>query len=106
MNFNETTKPKRSLGTLRKSTKTKPRSSDLTGQLRLQRHTAAAIVKQFSEEQEEVVCNLAGWKNRDYGGAYLTAEISPRFVPRATSDAGDIIESIINDPEEENIDVI
>ena len=32
----------------------------LTGQLRLQRHTASAIVKQFGEEQEEVVCNIAG----------------------------------------------
>jgi hypothetical protein len=99
MNFNDAIKPKRSLGTLRKSIKTKPRCPDLTGQLRLQRHTAAAIVKQFSEEQEEVVCNLAGWTNHDHNGAYLTVEISPRFIPRVTNEPGDIIESIINDQE-------
>jgi hypothetical protein len=106
MDFNEVIKPKRSLGTLRKSTKTKPRSPDLTGQLRLQRHTVSAIVKQFGEDQEEVVCNIAGWKNHDYGGAYLTIEISPRFVPRTTSEPANVIETIINDQEEENIDVL
>jgi len=106
MDFNEVIKPKRSLGALRKATKSKPKSPDLTGQLRLQRHTVSAIVKQFAEEQQEVVCNIAGWKNHDHGGAYLTVEISPRFVPRATNEPRDTIESIINDQEEENIDVI
>ena len=106
MNFNDAIKPKRSLGALRKSAKTKLRSPVLTGQLRLQRHTASAIVKQFGEEQEEVVCNIAGWKNHDHGGAYLTVEISPRFVPRAATEPGDIIKSIINEQEEENIETI
>lgn len=83
MTFNDVIKSKRSIGALRKANKTKPRSPDLTGQLRLQRHTASAIVKQFGDEHvEEVVCNIAGWKNHDHCGAYLTVEISPRFVPR------------------------
>jgi hypothetical protein len=30
----------------------------------------------------EVVCNIAGWKNQDQHGSYLTVEISSRFVPR------------------------
>ena len=43
-------KQKLSLGALRKANKTKPKSPDLTGQLKLQRHTAAAIVEQFSHD--------------------------------------------------------
>jgi len=101
MTFNDVIKPKRSLGALRKATKSKPRSPDLTGQLRLQRHTAAAIVKHFGDGQEEVVCNIAGWKNHDHSGAYLTVEISPRFVPRV-AEQEDIIDSVINDQEEDD----
>ena len=72
---------KRSLGALRKANKTKPRSPDLTGQLKLQRHTAAAIVEQFNQDHiQEVVCNIAGWKNQDHNGSYLTVELSPRFT--------------------------
>ena len=93
-------KPKRSLRGLRKANKTKPKSPDLTGQMRLQRHTAAAIVKQFSEgSADEVICNIAGWRNQDHNGSYLTVELSPRFVARAPNDQDDIIDSIINGKE-------
>jgi hypothetical protein len=65
MQLDKTIKQKRSLGALRKANKTKPRSPDLTGQMKLQKHTAAAIVEQFSHgDIEEVVCNIAGWKSR------------------------------------------
>jgi hypothetical protein len=100
MNFNEVIKPKRSLGALRKATKTKPRSPDLTGQFKFQRHTAAAIVDQFGHDDgEEVVCNIAGWKNQDYNGPYLTVELSPPFVARTQVEGDDVIDSIINDKE-------
>jgi hypothetical protein len=36
---------KRSLGALRRASKTKPKSPDLTGQMKLQRHTAATILE-------------------------------------------------------------
>ena len=75
-------KQKRSLGALRKANKTKPKSPDLTGQMKLQRHTAAAIVEQFThDDTEEVVCNIAGWRNEDYTGPYLTVELSPVSLP-------------------------
>ena len=51
MQLDKTIKQKRSLGALRKANKTKPRSPDLTGQMKLQRHTAAAIVEQFSRRR-------------------------------------------------------
>ena len=98
-------KQKRSLGALRKANKTKPKSPDLTGRFTLQRHTAAAIVDQFSHDDiEEVVCNIAGWKNQDYSGSYLTVELSPRFVARARVERDDVIDSIINDKEGDSED--
>jgi hypothetical protein len=103
MQFDETTKPKRSLGALRKANKTKPKSPDLTGQMRLQRHTAEALVKQFSEDGgAEVVRNIAGWRNQDHSGSYLTVELSPRFVARAPLEQDDIIDSILTDKEDEH----
>lgn len=103
MHFSETVKPKRSLGALRKANKTKPKSPDLIGQMRLQRHTAKAIVKQFNDDGggDEVVCNIAAWRNQDHIGSYLTVELSPRYVTRAPTEQDDIIDSIINDKEEE-----
>jgi len=99
----ETTKMKRSLGALRKANKTKAKSPDLIGQMRLQRHTAAAIVKHFCENGgDEVVCNIAGWRNQDHSGQYLTVELSPRFVARAPTEQEDIIDSIIQDKEDEH----
>ena len=93
MQLDKQVKQKRSLGALRKANKTKPKSPDLTGQMKLQRHTAAAIVDQFSHDGiEEVVCNIAGWKNQDYSGPYLTVELSPRFVTRTQLEGDDIID--------------
>ena len=108
MQLNETQRAKRSLGALRKASKTKPKSPDLTGLMRLQRHTAAEIVKQFgTDNSEEVVCNIAGWRNADHNGSYLTVELSPRYVAKALPDRDDVIGSIINDQEEEtNIETI
>jgi hypothetical protein len=103
MHFNDVIKPKRSLGALRKANKTKPKSPDLTGQMRLQRHTAAAIVKQFSEgSAHEVLCNIAGWRNQDHSGSYLTVELSPRFVARTPTEKDDIIDSLVNEQEDEH----
>jgi hypothetical protein len=56
MQINKLPEHKRSLGGLRKTPKSKPKSPDLTGQLKLQRHTAVAIVEQFNNDHvQEVV---------------------------------------------------
>ena len=74
---------KKSLGILRKATKTKERSPDLTGQMKLQRHTLETFTKQFEEtDEDDIVCCLAGWSNHDGNGPYLTIELSPRYVRR------------------------
>jgi hypothetical protein len=61
MHLDKPIKRKLSLGALRKANKTKPKSPDLTGKMKLQRHTAAAIVKQFHHDDiEEVVLQHRG----------------------------------------------
>jgi hypothetical protein len=75
-------KKKKSLGALRPNqNKTKPKSPLAIGELHFQRHTLEEIYRQLDEDSGEVVCNIAGWKNRDQQGQYLTVEISPKFVP-------------------------
>jgi hypothetical protein len=74
---------KRSLGKLRAAERTKDKSPEMTGTLLLQRHTLAAILKQFeASDCGEAVCNIAGWVNRDNGGDYLTVELSPKYEAR------------------------
>lgn len=73
---------KKSLGKLRQHQKTKPRSPDATGKLYFQRHTLTEIFRQLDEAgSDEVICNIAAWKNDDQRGQYLTVEISPEFMP-------------------------
>jgi hypothetical protein len=95
-------KSKRSLGALRPNqNKTKPKSPGLIGELHFQRHTLEEICRQLDEDSAEVVCNIAGWKNRDQQGEYLTVEVSPKFVPhrRPPSDAG-IFDGLFNEEDE------
>jgi hypothetical protein len=83
MHNNNSIQPRRSLGALRKAPKTKPKSPDVQGTMKAQRHTIAVLVKQLAETNaDEITCNLAGWFNRDSSGQYLTVELSPRYVPR------------------------
>jgi hypothetical protein len=84
MIFDESIPARRSLGSLRKSDKTKRRSPDVTGTLKLQRHTMEAIAKQFKESDaaDEIACCIAGWRNEDQNGPYLSVELSPRYVSR------------------------
>ena len=75
--------PKRSLGSLRKTDKTKPRSPNFTGKLKLQRLTMEVFAKQFKEtDAEEIDCCIAGWRNEDKNGPYLSVELSPKYVAR------------------------
>jgi hypothetical protein len=75
---------RKSLGTLTKNNCTTPRSPDLTGQCKIQRH----LIKELAEELErshgeEVTCDIAGWWNYDReGNKYLTVELSPKFRKR------------------------
>jgi hypothetical protein len=84
MTFDEPAQKKRSLGSLRKAVKTKDRSPEYTGKLKLQRHTMETIAKQFREaDATEIDCCIAAWRNIDGNGeSYVTVELSPRYVAR------------------------
>jgi hypothetical protein len=97
MAFDETIPAKRSLGSLRKSDKTKPRSPDFTGILKLQRHTFEALAKQFQETgAAEIDCCIAGWRNNDQNGQqYLSVELSPRYVAHRRDPPNENLEDFI-----------
>ena len=83
MMFDEGVPAKRSLRSLRKTEKPKPRSPDFTRTLKLQRHTLEIIAKQFKEtDASELDCCIAAWRNEDHNGPLLTVELSPRYVSR------------------------
>jgi len=43
-------------------------------------------MKQLNEQKgDEIICNLAGWRNVGKYGPFLTVELSPRFVRKATN---------------------
>lgn len=83
MDYEQPLAHKRSIGTLRPANKTKPRSPDLTGPIKLQRHTFETFAKQFeATDDAEIVANIAGWRNQDHQGQYLAVELSPKFVAK------------------------
>jgi len=95
--FEESSPKKRSLGALRKAEKTKDRSPDFTGILKLQRHTLEVIIKQFQEtDATEIDCCVAGWRNSDQNGQrYLSVELSPRYVSRRREPPSENLEDFI-----------
>jgi hypothetical protein len=98
--MNNQLNPKKSLGSLRVAEKTRKRSPDLLGQLHLQRHTLSEIVRQAKDSDgEEVMCNLAAWKNHDKSGStYLSVELSPWYVRRPKKAAKrDIFDDLFDD---------
>ena len=63
MDFEERATQKKSLGALRKTPKTKDRSPESTGKLKLQRHTFDTLAKQFADTNAAEIdcwCRLVG----------------------------------------------
>ena len=72
---------KRSLGHLRPAPKSKPRSPDCLGSIKITRQTMEQLLEN-NDGDDEIVANLAGWRNTDTDGHYLTVELSPKFQKR------------------------
>ena len=77
-------KPKKSLGTLYKSNQTNERSPELTGLLKIQRHTFEAIAEGFERHgRDELSCNIAAWYNEDRNGEpHCNVELSSPFAQK------------------------
>ena len=72
-----------SLGSLSPAKKTKPKSPDCTGKVRLKRDLVLILLKQLEQSQaDEVTCNIAGWRKNGVYGPFMSIEISPRFERR------------------------
>jgi hypothetical protein len=83
MQYKNSTQQRRSLGALRKSSKTKPNSPDTQGTMKVQRHTIETLVKQLDEtDADEIVACIAGWFHQDTKGQFLSVELSPRYISR------------------------
>jgi len=74
----------RSLGFLQKAVKTKPRSPDLIGTIKIEEHTLKTLVDHYKENGGNLTANLAGWVYPDKQGKRITVELSPRYQKRAT----------------------
>ena len=71
-----------SLGTLRPNNKTKDRSPDATGIIRIKRHLILALYQKLTESaDDDVVANLAGWFYEDANGRYMRVQLSEEFQP-------------------------
>jgi hypothetical protein len=75
--------PRKSLGTLYRAEKTKPRSPDMTGTLKIQMHTLRELFEFYNNCDTEVVCPIAAWINGEPGRQYLVIELSPPYRPKA-----------------------
>jgi hypothetical protein len=70
MVFDQPNPARRSLGSLRKAEKTKDRSPDFTGTMKMQRNTFERVATQFKEtDADEKDCCLASWRNVDANAA-------------------------------------
>ena len=78
----------KSLGTLSPSEKTKPRSPDMTGKLKILKETLREIINTHLEEDSDprtpgrasvFEANVAVWLYNSDGKKYMTLELSPRY---------------------------
>jgi hypothetical protein len=72
----------KSLGTLFASKKTKEKSPDMTGKIKILKETLREIINTHREEDGDVFeVNMAGWFNISDGKRYMTLELSPLYRP-------------------------
>ena len=72
----------KSLGGLFPLEKTKPKSPDMTGKLRILTDTLLEIINTHRDEDGDIFeANIAGWVNDDRGQSYITVELSPPYRP-------------------------
>jgi hypothetical protein len=72
----------KSLGTLRMNNKTKERSPDLTGTIKIHRHLVTALWNELRETGGPVAeCNLAAWHYRDKSGHLFNVQLSGKYEP-------------------------
>ena len=73
----------KSVGTLFPSTKTKPKSPDMTGKMKIQRKLLEELIEQIRiNGADHVICNIASWAYIEGNKRYMGVELSPFYPPR------------------------
>lgn len=92
----------KSLGVLRKNRKTKPKSPELTGKIKLRRETLEKIAWEFQRTGGSTVdCPIAAWPTRDQNGQQcLTVQFSPPYVPPEPDTSFDLSDFLESDQED------
>jgi hypothetical protein len=75
--------PCKSVGTLFPATKTKPKSPDMTGKIKIQRKLLEELLEQIRNNgADHIICNAAAWAYVDGNKRYMGVELSPYYPPR------------------------
>jgi hypothetical protein len=82
----------KSVGTLRLNHKTKDRSPDLIGSVKMHNRLIHALLDELDETGADVVeCNIAAWQYRDKDGPLLNLQLSERYEPPQRDQGSDTI---------------
>jgi hypothetical protein len=93
----------KSLGTLRVNTKTKERSPDLTGTIKVHRGLVSALWNELRETGASAVeCNLAAWHYQDKTGHLFNVQLSERYEPPRQYHGSESIFDLLAKKEEED----
>ena len=80
---------RRSLGALRKTPKTKPKSPDTQGAMKVQRHTIETLMRQLEDaDADEIIANIAGWFNRGQQRQISNSRVVAALCLEATDSTG------------------
>ena len=75
--------PLKSVGTLFPAVKTKPKSPDMTGKIKIQRKLLEELIEQIRINcAEYAICNIASWAYVEGTKRYMGVELSPYYPPR------------------------
>jgi hypothetical protein len=95
----------KSIGTLRLNNKTKDRSPDLTGTMKIHRNLINAMSNELDQTGADVVtCNIAAWQYRDDDGPLLNLQLTEPYKPPRRDQGSTTIFDLLTKQQDEDED--
>jgi hypothetical protein len=94
----------KSIGILRLNTKTKDRSPDLIGTVKIHYHLIHALLKKLDDAEDVAECNIAAWQYRDKDGPLLNLQLSERYEPPQRDQGSETIFDLLQKRHDEEHD--
>ena len=95
----------KSIVTLRLNHKTKDRSPDLIGSVKMHNRLIHALLDELDETGKDVVeCNIAAWQYRDKDGPLLNLQLSERYEPPQRDQGSETIFDLLQKHQDEDHD--